>query len=36
MDIAQTEWKRTGEKYSQLTSHAWRLENRDVCFKIYQ
>jgi hypothetical protein len=36
MDIAQTEWKRTGEKYSQLTSHAWLSENRDVCFKIDQ
>jgi hypothetical protein len=26
MDITQTEWKRTGEKYS----HAWLSENRDV------
>jgi hypothetical protein len=36
MDISQTEWKRTGEKYSQLTLHAWLSENRDVCFKIDQ
>ena len=31
-----TEWKRTGENYSQLTPHAWLSENRDVCFKIDQ
>ena len=36
MDITQTEWKRTDEKYSQLTPHAWLSENRDVCFKIDQ
>jgi hypothetical protein len=36
MDITQTEWKRTGEKYSQLTPHAWLSENRDVYLKIYQ
>ena len=32
----QTERKRTGEKYSLLTPHAWLSENRDVCFKIDQ
>jgi hypothetical protein len=36
MDITQTERKRTGEKYSLLTPHAWLSENRDVCFKIDQ
>ena len=36
MDISQTEWKRTGEKYSQLTPHAWLSDNCDVCFKIDQ
>jgi len=35
-DISQTEWKRTGEKYSQFTPHAWLSENCDVCFKIDQ
>jgi hypothetical protein len=28
--------KNSGEKYSQLTPHAWLSENRDVCFKIDQ
>jgi hypothetical protein len=28
--LTQTEWKRTGEKYSQLTLHAWLSENRFI------
>ena len=35
--MSQTEWKRTGEKYSQLNAHTWPVsENCDVCFKIDQ